>query len=92
MRAFPSVYNRVVLRFFFNSVHNGAQFAIHEVHGIYDLSRKHGWHAFRRGVATNLKRLKVDDDFIQRVLRHGDSNTTRRFYIKELVAGVSLSR
>jgi len=46
----------------------------------------HGWHAFRRGVATNLKRLKVDDDFIQRVLRHGDSNTTRRFYIKELAS------
>jgi len=32
--------------------------------------------------------LKVDDDFIQRVLRHGDSNTTRRFYIKELPAQV----
>ena len=44
----------------------------------------HGWHAFRRGLATNLKKLGVDDGHIQRILRHGDRGTTQRFYIREL--------
>ena len=30
----------------------------------------HGWHAFRRGLATNLHRLGVDDKTIQAILRH----------------------
>jgi integrase len=42
----------------------------------------HGWHAFRRGLATNLHRLGIKDEEIQAVLRHGDATTTRRFYIK----------
>jgi integrase len=41
-----------------------------------------GWHAYRRGLATNLKRLGVDDNVIQAVLRHGDVGTTQRSYIK----------
>lgn len=40
-----------------------------------------GWHAFRRGLASNLKRLGVDDLVIQRLLRHSDVSTTRRCYI-----------
>lgn len=42
----------------------------------------HGFHAFRRGLATNLHQLGVDDLTIQRILRHGDVTVTRKCYIK----------
>jgi integrase len=42
------------------------------------------FHAFRRGVATNLHDAGVHDLTIQRVLRHSDPSTTRRSYIKRL--------
>ena len=41
-----------------------------------------GWHAYRRGLATNLKELGVEDTTIQSILRHEDVSTTQRFYIK----------
>jgi integrase len=41
-----------------------------------------GWQAYRRGLATNLKRLGVPDTVIQAILRHEDVSTTQRFYIK----------
>ena len=41
-----------------------------------------GWHAYRRGLATNLKEMGVDDLTIQATLRHKDVRTTQRFYIK----------
>jgi integrase len=44
----------------------------------------HGFHAFGRGLATNLHDLGVDGPTIQRILRHGDVSTTRRCYIKTL--------
>jgi integrase len=42
----------------------------------------HGWHAARRGLATNLHQLKVQDITIQAILRHSDVAVTRRSYIK----------
>ena len=36
----------------------------------------------RRGLASNLKELGVDDLVIQRILRHGDVGTTQKSYIK----------
>jgi site-specific recombinase XerD len=42
----------------------------------------HGWHAYRRGLASNLKELGIDDLVIQRIMRHGDVCTTRKSYIK----------
>ncbi|MGA8308571.1 MAG: site-specific integrase, partial [Terriglobales bacterium] len=42
----------------------------------------HGWHAFRRGLATNLYRLGVPDKTIQAILRHADVNTTMKCYVK----------
>jgi hypothetical protein len=30
----------------------------------------HDWHACRRGLASNLNRLGVDDSVIQQILRH----------------------
>jgi len=44
----------------------------------------HGWHAFRRGLATNLRAIGIADDLIQRMLRHSDVQTTQRFYAKTL--------
>jgi len=41
-----------------------------------------GWQAYRRGLATNLKRLGIPDTVIQAILRHEDVSTTQRFYIK----------
>ena len=35
-----------------------------------------GWHAYRRGLATNLKELGVPDTTIQCILRHENVNTT----------------
>jgi integrase len=42
----------------------------------------HGWHGFRRGLASNLNRLGVDDPVIQRILRHSTVATTQIHYIK----------
>ncbi|HXM22475.1 MAG TPA: tyrosine-type recombinase/integrase [Terriglobales bacterium] len=43
-----------------------------------------GWHAFRRGLATNLHDFGVDDLTIQRILRHSSVEVTRRAYIRTL--------
>ncbi len=43
-----------------------------------------GWHAFRRGVGTNLHELGADDKTISDILRHGDVAVTREFYIKPI--------
>jgi integrase len=42
----------------------------------------HGWHAFRRGIATNLHALGVDDKTIQTILRHSAIGLTQNIYIK----------
>ena len=44
--------------------------------------RWHGWHAFRRGLATNLHRLGVFDKVIQQILRHAKVTTTMNIYVK----------
>src|SRR5215467_9519172 len=46
----------------------------------------HGWHAFRRGLATNLHRLGVDDKTIQAILRHSNVAVTHACYIKTVSA------
>jgi integrase len=53
-----------------------------ERHGL----RWYGWHAFRRGLATNLHRLDVPDDIIQRILRHSNLAVTQGCYIKTVDA------
>jgi integrase len=40
-----------------------------------------GWHAFRRGLATNLHHLGVPDKTIQGILRHANVSTTQKHYI-----------
>ena len=44
----------------------------------------HGWHAFRRGLATVLHDLGVDDKTIQAILRHSNVAVTQQAYIKTL--------
>ena len=44
----------------------------------------HGWHAFRRGFATNLHDLGVPDKTIQAILRHANVTVTQNSYIKTL--------
>jgi integrase len=41
-----------------------------------------GWRGFRRGLASNLNQLGVDDSVIQAILRHSDVSVTQRCYIK----------
>ncbi len=41
-----------------------------------------GWHALRRGLATNLFRLGIPAETAQIILRHEDVATTQRHYIK----------
>jgi integrase len=43
-----------------------------------------GYHAFRRGLATNLRALNVDDLTIMEILRHSDVSVTRASYIKRV--------
>jgi integrase len=42
----------------------------------------HGWHAARRGLASNLHRLGISDKVIQAILRHANVTTTITYYIK----------
>ena len=44
----------------------------------------HGWHAFRRGLATNLYRLGVKDKTIQAILRHSNLSLTMNSYVKSV--------
>ena len=48
-----------------------------------------GWHAYRRGLATNLHELGVPDKVIQAILRHEDVSTTQRSYIKTVPSVVT---
>jgi integrase len=47
------------------------------------------WHAFRRGLATNLHALGIDDKTIQRILRHSNVSITQKCYIKTMPAQVT---
>jgi integrase len=44
----------------------------------------HGWHAFRRGLATNLYQLGVKDKDIQAILRHSNVGVTMNIYVKSV--------
>ena len=41
-----------------------------------------GWHGFRRGLASRLNQLGVDDSVIQGIMRHSTVAVTQRCYIK----------
>jgi integrase len=54
--------------------------------GLASRAQWHGWHAFRRGLATNPHRLGVPDKTIQRILRHANVSVTQNCYIKTVDA------
>jgi integrase len=43
-----------------------------------------GWHALRRGFATRLHEMGVQDKIIQRLLRHSSLAVTMGYYVKAL--------
>ena len=53
-----------------------------QTHGL----RWHGWHALRRGFATNLHAAGVQDKIIQALLRYSSLAVTMGFYVKALPA------
>lgn len=61
--------------------HVGAE---HEYRQDESLPAWRGWHAFRRGLATNLHDLGIDDHTIKAILRHSSVTVTQRSYIKAL--------
>ena len=42
----------------------------------------YGWHAFRRGLASNLYAMGAQDKVVQRILRHSKPHVTKEHYIK----------
>ncbi len=46
----------------------------------------HGWHAFRRGLATNLYALGATDRTAQAILRHANVATTMAYYVKPVAS------
>jgi hypothetical protein len=48
----------------------------------------HGWHAFRRGLASNLYRLGVSEKVVQAILRHSKPILTKERYIKTFAPDV----
>ncbi|MFB3923687.1 MAG: tyrosine-type recombinase/integrase [Terriglobia bacterium] len=44
----------------------------------------HGWHGLRRGLATNLHQMGVDDKTTQAILRHSSIGLTQNTYIKAI--------
>ena len=52
----------------------------------------YGWHAFRRGLASNLFDLGVPDPVIQQIFRHADVTTTEKFYRKVRRPAVTKAR
>jgi integrase len=42
----------------------------------------HGWHGYRRGLATNLNAHHVDAKTIQTIMRHSNIKTTMNIYVK----------
>lgn len=51
-------------------------------HEFQPLPEWYGWHAFRRGLATTLNALGVDDKATQTILRHSDIKLTQNIYMK----------
>jgi integrase len=68
-------------------LHNLARRVIRPTLALHGLAW-HGWHAARRGLATNLHRLGTPDRIIQRILRHTNIAVTMRSYVKAADADV----
>jgi integrase len=85
-----NVLNRQILPALNGCVHCGKMEREHEeTHEYKRIEARpewHGWHAFRRGLATNLHDLGVPDKTIQAILRHANVSVTMNSYVKTLDA------
>lgn len=52
-----------------------------EMTAVVEKGKWHGWHGFRRGLATRLHEAQVQVEVIQEVLRHSDPKVTQDSYI-----------
>jgi integrase len=68
-------------------LHNVARRVIRPTLALHGLTW-HGWHAARRGLATNLHCLGTSGRIIQRILRHTNIAVTMRSYVKAADADV----
>jgi integrase len=48
---------------------------------VVDAGQWHGWHGFRRGLATRLHEAGAEVEVIQEILRHSDPKVTQDSYI-----------
>jgi integrase len=54
----------------------------HEYQRDESLPQWYGWHAFRRGLGSNLYALGVPEVVIQNILRHANLSPTMTYYVK----------
>lgn len=80
----PALNRCVVCRKSAKEHAEGEQKANHEFEQDKSIPEWHGYHACRRGLATNLHDLGIDDLTIQRIMRHSSVSVTQRCYIKTL--------
>jgi integrase len=72
--------------FIFAGEHKGAPLNLanlvrREMTAVVEKGKWHGWHGFRRGLATRLHEAQVQVEVIQEILRHSDPKVTQDSYI-----------
>jgi integrase len=60
---------------------NLANLVRREMTAVVEKGKWHGWHGFRRGLATRLHEAQVQVEVIQEILRHSDPKVTQDSYI-----------
>jgi integrase len=60
---------------------NLANLVRREMTAVVEKGKWHGWHGFRRGLATRLHEAQVQVEVIQEILRHADPKVTQDSYI-----------
>jgi integrase len=84
--ALTSVVNRIIVPSLNRCIQCGNTEVGHATDHCYERDARipvwHGWHAARRGLASNLYRLGVPPKVIQAILRHSDVSTTMTYYVK----------
>jgi integrase len=60
---------------------NLANLVRREMTAVVEKGNWHGWHGFRRGLATRLHEAQVQVEVIQEILRHSDPKVTQDSYI-----------
>ena len=80
-RAFRMVLERISSRESVGTPPDLANLVRREMTAIADKGSWHGWHGFRRGLATRLHEAGVPVEVIREILRHSDPKVTQDSYI-----------